>query len=600
MLIGGPRFWLQWLLILVPGITCSFASEKEFVPENVKVTLSCDREEYFLGENILVHFRLQNTGGAPFNAEYGGDYRGSVRSLRFKVTATDQNGEETADPYPNSMCMGGLGGSVIVTPEKPFYHSVPIVRYLRFEKPGVYTIRIHHDFGWQESAQRKFPEGKIVLYLKSPSKEQARELVQSWLAEEPYHGSTWGEKSKLHADFTQIRFGEYLEPLSEEARRGNQKALAGVGSIATPEATGVLIGLLDFEDEDFRKNVCRQLGMRLPDPYLRGELGKRNPFEDGMKEPRRWLVEKSWDKEFTADVRRAASRFLEDPRKGWVATGAYMLECVGSKSDTPLIIEALNREVQKTMTLELETGIYPRPRGACQELLRAAKIMLRRGTTAPENPTSPGESILFLISLRENETFRPKGWIETCDRLLQSNIPYIQENTLMALPTPMPRVLHKHLKPIMESGDIDASIEACRIVGRDKLTHLQEPVLEILRTANEDWLFRAASNAAFALDAKYERIQILISRLDEPNMLFQCLDNLKTIFDNTGGGGADSNIDLVAAAKKTKPKWEAFVKKHEEYLKAGKTFTLPHPEVTPDMFPRGYYMSLRNGKSWPR
>jgi len=214
MMLNRQRFWTGWSLILLLGTAQSFAEEKKPVPGNAKVTLSCDKDEYFLGENVLVHFKLENTGGAAFNADSGGDYRGSPRSLRFKVTATDQNGDPVADPYPNSMCFGGLGGSSEVTPKKPFYHSLPIVRYLRFEKPGTYTINIHHDFGWKESAQRKFPEGKIVLRLKRPSKGQARKLVRSWQAEKPYDGSTYGEKSKPHADFSQIRFGEYLAPLS--------------------------------------------------------------------------------------------------------------------------------------------------------------------------------------------------------------------------------------------------------------------------------------------------------------------------------------------------------------------------------------------------
>ena len=592
------RIW--WVLILFPAIIHLCAEEKLPVPQNAKVTLSCDREEYFLGENILVHFKLENTGGAAFNANFGHDYRGAARALRFKVTATDQNGESVADPYPSSMCMGGLGDTREITPNKPFYHSVPIVRYLRFEKAGTYVIKIHHDCGWQESAERGFPEGKIVLHLKSPTKEQARELVQSWLAERPYQGSTWGEKSNPHADFSQIRFGEYLAPLSDEAKKGNENALVGVGSIATPEATRLLIEVAKTKNGPIRKIACPQLCMRLPDPFLTGELGKRNIFEDGREEPRRWLVENSWRKEFSTDVRKLASELLRDPDKDWVATGAYMMECVGTKSDAPLIVAALKREVKNTLSYELRTDIYPRPRGACIELQRAAKMMLKRGVSAPENPTSPGESILFLIALQDNAAFRPEGWMQTCDRLLQNDIPYIQENTLKAVPAPMPRLLQKHLAPILKSGDIDASIEACRIIERDKLTDLKEPILAVLRTATEDWLFRAASSAALAIDAKYERIEILVGRLDEPDMMFKCLDALKTIFTNTGGGSANSNIDIPAAARRIKPKWQTFIKENKAYLESGETFNLPHHKVTADMFPEGYYMSLKDGTHWPK
>lgn len=592
------RIW--WLLIFFPATSPLYVEEKLPVPPNAKVTLTCDKDEYFLGENILVHFKLENTGGPAFEATFGSDYRGAPRSLRFIVTATDQNGNAVADPYPNSMCMGGLGGPVNVTTDKPFYKSLPIVRYLRFEKPGAYTIRIHHDFGWQESSERGFPEGSIVLHLKKPSKKQARELVQSWLVERPYQGNTWGEKSRPHADFSQIRFGEYIAPLSKEVKKGNKNAMVGVGSIATPEATCLLIEIVKTKNERIRKIACPQLCMRLPDPYLTGELGKRNIFEDGRKEPRRWLVEKSWRKRFSTDIRKIASEFLKDPDKDWVATGAYMMECVGIKSDVPLIVSALNREVNKTLSYELRTDIYPRPRGACMELQRATKMMLKRGAAVPENPTSPGESILFLIALQDNTEFRPKGWMETCDRLLKSDIPYIQENTLKALPTPMPKLLQKHLMLILKSRDVDASIETCRIIERDKLTDLKESILAVLRTATEDWLFRAADNAAFAVDAKYERIEILVSRLDEPDIMFNCLNALKTIFTNASGGGANSNIDIPATARLIKPKWQTFIKEHRAYLESGKTFDLPHPKVTADMFPEGYYMSLKDGTRWPK
>ena len=205
-----------------------------------------------------------------------------------------------------------------------------------------------------------------------------------------------------------------------------------------------------------------------------------------------------------------------------------------------------------------------------------------------------------MIALRDNADFRPEGWIQTCDRLLQSDIPYIQENTLKALPAPMPWLLEKHLAPILQSGDVDASIEACRIIERDKLADLKEPVLAVLRTATEDWLFRAASNAALAIDVKYERIQILVSRLDEPDMMFKCLDGLKTLFANTGGGGSNSNIDIPATARRIKPKWQTFIKKHKAYLESGETFELPHPKVTADMFPKEYYMRLSDGTAWPK
>ena len=50
-----------------------YTRTENLVPTHAKVTLSSEKNEYFLGENILVHFKLENTGGNTFKAGFGGD-----------------------------------------------------------------------------------------------------------------------------------------------------------------------------------------------------------------------------------------------------------------------------------------------------------------------------------------------------------------------------------------------------------------------------------------------------------------------------------------------------------------------------------------------
>lgn len=84
------------------------ASAKNPVPAGAKVMLELDSHDCFLGENVLVHFTLENAGSQPFRANFGGDYRGATRSLRFKVTATDEAGRVAEDPDASGMCFGGM------------------------------------------------------------------------------------------------------------------------------------------------------------------------------------------------------------------------------------------------------------------------------------------------------------------------------------------------------------------------------------------------------------------------------------------------------------------------------------------------------------
>jgi hypothetical protein len=198
------------------------------VPDGAKVTLETDRQEYFLGENVLVHFVLENTGAQPFEVDFGGDYRGASRSLRFKVTATDEAGNVAEDPDPNPICFGGLISSRPLKPGEKFIQSLPLMRYRRLVQPGRYTITVKHDFGWKEEGQRKRPVGMTTITLRMPDAAQAENLVAKMekLPENP--NSMWGKKTEEYADFGCLCQPVYLEPLMRQVRAGNLRARASM------------------------------------------------------------------------------------------------------------------------------------------------------------------------------------------------------------------------------------------------------------------------------------------------------------------------------------------------------------------------------------
>ena len=111
-------------------------------------------------------------------------------------------------------------------------------------------------------------------------------------------------------------------------------------------------------------------------------------------------------------------------------------------------------------------------------------------------------------------------------------------------------------------------------------------VHETLATAKEDWLFNAADNAILALDeSSFKRIEILVSRLDEEEMIFKCLNSLKSIFSNTGGGGWSSNIDVAAEAARIKPLWSRSLKNTNQKSQPAKNLPFPIPLSLPKCFP---------------
>src|SRR6187551_5732 len=86
------------------------------VPAGAKVTIEFDHPQYFLGENVTAKFVIENTGAEPFTIFLGSDYSGSMRAVRFRVSATDEGGHPVLDPFPDSASMGGLGFNRTIAP----------------------------------------------------------------------------------------------------------------------------------------------------------------------------------------------------------------------------------------------------------------------------------------------------------------------------------------------------------------------------------------------------------------------------------------------------------------------------------------------------
>jgi hypothetical protein len=581
-------FQLVGLALLVGPIrpTATAAEKNQGVPAQARVSVEIDKKEYYLGENVLLHFCIENSGAEPFTIELGGDYRGASRHLRFHVQALDAEGKLCADPDPSGFCMGGLGHSPAIKSGQKHYESIPLLRYRRIDKPGVYKIQVSHDLGWSETPDRKLPVAETTITFVKPSEVQARKLVEAMFEQSGSDAQTSGKKSAPYADFSALRDPVYLPILLERAREKSEPALIGIGSIASTAATEALIQLAKHDDPQFALSVAQTLNMRLPDPQLYGQLPGRNPFLNDHLDSRRWLVNQSWRARMTNDVANLAPRFLARADRAGMECGAYMLQCAGRKEDVPHLIRALDREIAAAAQRPLEDKVYPRPRGACGELLRAARVLSARFGQEPLTIDTPGQAVVFLCAVGRTESFRPDGWERQYARLLQHEVAYVREVALDNLPLPAPEPLLKLLPGLITDKDIDVQIAACHVAEKIKRAELKEPVLKVLATAREHWQFNAASNAASALGAHWERLEILVSRLDEVVMTQECLSNLlTTVVDNVGGWSGPSDKWTAADARTCKARWVRFLQEHGKTLKAGNRFKRDDPAITPDLFP---------------
>lgn len=564
------------------------------------MTLETDRPEYFLGENVVVNFVLENTGTEPFKASVGGDYRGCDRNLRFKVTATDEQGHVMPSPDPNPMCMGGLGTSLPVKPGEKLYFSLPIMRYCQFDKPGRYTIRASHDFGWKKDGDRKIPVGEITLTLKMPTPEEAAKVVDHMekLSDIP-SGSSWGKKSEEASDFRCLRYPVYLDILAPLAKNGDLRALEAIGKLPSPAATQTLIDLANGPDPKQSLNAAQTLNLRLPDPEFTGKLPARGPFNVYGTSVRKQLSDQSWNDSFSKPVRDLAKKFLAREDADSISTGAFMIEAVGTPEDAPLVFDAMTKPLTKTTlprrNLKDDVLDYPAP---LPELIRAVNILQTRGYDN-SHPSWDAQFLGYFTSLSGKPGPRPADWLQKLNTYATANTYPLRQTALESIPDPLPDDCVGYVYSGLADKDYGVCRVACDIAGKSGRKEFLKPLIEIIQTENEQWLLRSAGGAANKLGGGYDYLMAWAGRLTNLDLNQIALDNLQSVLEGLPGGfGGRMDLtreELIAM----QDAWKKFITSHEAELRQGKKFKYTDPVVTPALFGRARQWNLPDGTRWP-
>jgi hypothetical protein len=562
-------------------------------PGTAHATVRFDRDKLFLGENVLAHFCIENTSSEAFSIDVGGDYRGSSRSLRFKTTVTDDKGAVMADPDPNPFNLGGISHSPKLAPADVWCESLPLGRYARIDAPGTYTVKIVHDLGWKEDIAPT-AEGRVTLAM--PSAREAEQVVATMesLPSDPNRSA--GKVSIPYRDFTALRYPVYLEPLVRRARAGSIEAVAGIGVIPNVDATRALVELLGHTDKKVARLAARVLSMRLPDPALSGALGARNVFANEVPEQRRYLISVGWRADLADDVRNAGLTLLAATDSDDLASGAFILEALGRASEAPALITALTRAIESSKTAPREDGIWPSPRGACQELLRAAEMLVARGAAPAATPKTPGDLAFWLAALGRGA--KPKGWEAELGKALRHVIPYLRRLALEKMPVPVPAARVTDVGANLAFADVDVQTAACILVSRANLGALAEKSAAILATAKDRFLVDVCWTSASTLGARGAAVDALIGRLGDPDLGQNALGRLLDVFKHSGysGGGTFD----AAQGRALVPRWRAFVASHRKAIDAGEAISLDDPTVPHDLVPPGFKVTRNNGKpDWP-
>jgi hypothetical protein len=581
-----------------------------------RVTLDHQRNDYFLGENVLIDYRLENAGPGPLRYEKGGFFPGLRRNDGYQVTALPVDGagkpigppaETFADPEESRE---GPLASWKLAPGEAYVQTLYLPRYVRLEKPGRYSIRIANVD--RLNPKTRFSAGETVITLKEPTPTDARTIYQRMkkLPRQPVAGI--GENSKVEiADFQALLAPVYVPVLREHAMEGDRDALDGLGKMCTARANAALIEAVDraaAKDElDFALAAYHQAS-GLPNPrFYPGfyPAGFKADSPDCIAG--RALVERVWRPEFVDPLRRLAARLARDPKPVGLAEIEEICADVGTPNDMPNVMLGYTKAIELTWTMPPETHQYPRPRGVAYGYPIAVRMLLKRGAKVPTDPKTPGETGAYLVALRWQNDFRPADWAEQLVRWLDHPIPYVRELVLEWVPEPVPPAVLDRLPRLLAGNSGDLQIAACRLAQKHPREAFRDPLLKILRQGRaskaeyllEEYLLNAAVDAARANGITRDQLaEIWPSRIDPSDLGVAGMRRLlHTAIDYDGAEGSPGGLSPKDTAAAT-TRWKRFIDEHRKELREGHRFKLGDPEITPDLFPPGFDFYLQ-GRPWP-
>jgi hypothetical protein len=342
------------------------------------------------------------------------------------------------------------------------------------------------------------------------------------------------------------------------------------------------------------------LNGRLPDPEFEGNLPPRGAFNPSGLAERRRIATAAWDDKFSRPVRERAREFLRGFDARSISAGAFMMQAVGTGDDGFALLNALDEALRPLAQPRRGPGAntldLPSP---LPELLRAMQAMRQRGFNVPDGLANEGAVLVYLDWLARDPAPRPARWFELARSFSEKGRFPTREAALRSIPDPFPAACMNMVRARLEDLDPGVCRVACDVAGKSGLPEFIAPLLEIIALEQDEWLLRAASDAAAQLGARYEMLETWATRLAEEAHYEQGLDNLQTVVAGLPNGWSRRHEPTRSERIALRTHWQQFLSVHAAELRAGKKFQVGDPALTPGLFGRARSFQLPDGTTWP-
>ena len=576
------------LVVLALAGTCTvIAARLPPVPSGTAFRVEFDKAEYVLGENILAHAILTNTGTEPFRASFGGDYQSLGRADRYKITVTDEGGTVLPDPCARRTWIvgGGLGAEPELKPGDEWVDSLPLCSFVHFAEAGRYRVRITHDFGWS-AGEKKPPSAEAEIVVRMPGQEEADALVAK-AANEKFIFGVFGKRSREQTSFAAFYLPIFLPALRSLAEHGNMKAALAIADIETPEATEALIGLLNSSAVYVSNVAFGSLPQRIvsaypPDPAFELRLGET------VQAARLAFRERCWKPGLAAPLAAQARTWLEQGSAEQREHAIWFLRQVGEARDVAPILKLI------------QSALFDLPHFDTNDSVDDFPQVCMAGVAALHQLDPKASDLTSEAGLYYRVFAFPGGKVDlpALRTALESKRPLLRQAALRAMPEPLPAEFRAAVRDALGDEHPGVCSAAAQIAAKDKNPSYRPAVIALLATERNLSALRSATQAALAVGARYEAARAWAAQLDDAQRWHKALSELATIVIDRCSGGGDTGADrktIVALRKR----WEAFLAKHERDLRKGRIFHPGESALPENLFAPHLEIQCKNGTSWP-
>jgi len=601
-------FHLIVISVTTLNISAANADEKHPIPEKFRITVELDKPKFFLGELVLLHYCVENTGDKPFSVDSGGDYRFTYRHLRYRVLAKDSNGVEQPDPHPSasSRCMGGLGSSAELKPGEKWWGSIALHDYAQIDKPGIYTCSAFHDLGWdtEEDKNGKKRTAEIKIEFVQPTEAEAKALVDVLFRMEKFDGSCSGERTAPYRNTATLQFPIYLPLLKARAENEEPEtgeALKGLLGIPSPEASLALIDLMANRNPERQAGILKQFNDRLPNPIWGEQTTPSRKVRKIFSHAEEYIPfsKAAWRAEMAPAIRAIANSILAKDDLENVSIAAHALMCVGTQDDAAPLMRVLSVALKSSEGEEFQDVPNPLPLRTHRNVLNALEELVTRGLAISHEPQTPAEFTLFMRSLEWKREAKQNVMSPELDaklfKLLRHPSPILRDQALGLMQRPFSDEVRALLPELIRDRNINVQSTAMFMSAAQKIPGAKDLLLQVVATDEQEDRRQNAFRAAENIGARYEALRAVAKILDtrQDYSVYKLL--LEGAMDSGGGSGHE-----IAEADRAdlRRRWEAFLDANKERLQAGKRFKPAEEGLDPKLFPF-WKFSMRDGKTWP-